>query len=288
MNLAAGVADLHVHTSASDGTSTVLERVQQASGCGLEAIAITDHDSIPDSLDGAVSRHGELEVITGVEVRAGVRDTKIEILGYYVDPDDEDLIDVLERTRQFRRDRNRVLVENVNESVDVDLDYERLSGSVDGMLGRPHIADELVRAGIVDSIGEAFETYLGTEGSAYVPMERLPASAVVNAIQSAGGVASLAHPGRIRSEDVEGILEALQIAGIDAIEVKYPYDDAPDEGYAPVDANDAAAFADTFELLETGGSDCHGPGSGKFRFGDIRVGRDELDAIRELAEQRGS
>lgn len=288
MDLAAGVADLHLHTTASDGTSTVAERVAQADERDLKAIALTDHDCIAESRTNPVTRQTGIEVVTGVEVRADVLDTKVEILGYYVDPENDELADVLERTRQFRQERNRRLIENVRSETGIDLDYERTAASIDGMLGRPHVAAELVDTGIVDSIGEAFETYLGNDGSAFVPMERLSAAAVVEAIQSAGGVASLAHPGRIRAEDVRELLEVLEPTGLDAIEVKYPYDDAPSEGYAAVDVADAAAFAEEFDLLETGGSDCHGPDSGKYRIGDVRIGSDSLDALRRQAEGRRS
>jgi predicted metal-dependent phosphoesterase TrpH len=119
-------------------------------------------------------------------------------------------------------------------------------------------------------------------------MERHPHEHVIDAIHAAGGVTSLAHPGRIRAtaETVREIVVRLSETGLDGIEVAYPYaaDRSPD--YADVDVAAAADMATEFDLLPTGGSDCHGPGSGKFRLGDVRVSEAELDAIRERAETR--
>jgi predicted metal-dependent phosphoesterase TrpH len=284
MTMEEGVADLHMHTTASDGTSTVDERIEQADERGLDAIAITDHDTISESLTERVTHRDGIELISGVEVRADIFDTKVEILGYYVNPTEETLQDTLEQARQFRRDRNETMVENLTEATGLDLSYEAIRAEADGNLGRPQMAQQLVDAGLVDSIGEAFGEYLGTDGDAYVPMERLPAPSVIDAVQTAGGIASLAHPGRIRSDRVPEIVPELVDAGLDAIEVRYPYDASggPDV-YADVGIEDAAALRAECDLLETGGSDCHGPDSGKFRIGSVRVSENVLSELRQAA-----
>jgi len=288
MHLADGVADLHLHTTASDGTVDLDTRVDQAGDVGLSAIAVTDHDVIADALTRRTTIRDGLEVIAGVEVRADCLDTKVEILGYFVDPTDETLGRTLERARDFRVERNRDLVANVAVETGLDVTYESLAADVEGGLGRPHVAQLLVDQGIVDSIGAAFDKYLGEEGACFVPMERHPHEHVIDAIHAAGGVTSLAHPGRIRAtaETVREIVVRLSETGLDGIEVAYPYaaDRSPD--YADVDVAAAADMATEFDLLPTGGSDCHGPGSGKFRLGDVRVSEAELDAIRERAETR--
>jgi len=286
MDTGDGVADLHLHTTASDGTCSVDDRIQQARETDLAAIAITDHDTIADELDRRVTHHGDTELITGVEVRADVLDTKVELLGYYLDPTDERLQDILEQVRSYRRNRNRRIVDRLQQETNLDRSYEDIRRTADGILGRPHIANVLVNEGIVDSVGMAFGTYLGADGTAFVPMERVPAVDVIETIQEAGGVVSLAHPGRVRTDNVEAIVENLVADGLDAIEGPYPYDEAPSEGYADVSVEDAAGFADTFELLQTGGSDCHGPDSGKFRIGEVRITRSQLNALRELATER--
>lgn len=283
-----GVADLHMHTVASDGTCTVADRGQQARERGLDAIAVTDHDSISANIEDRRTIDDDLELITGVEIRADVQDTKVELLGYFVDPTDERLADVLVKVREYRRDRNRKIIERLHETTSLDRSYEDVRGEADGILGRPHIANVLIEEGIVDSIGAAFDEHLANDGTAFVPMERVPAPEVIEAVQGAGGVVSLAHPGRIRAEYIDGIVDELVGAGLDAIEVQYPYDAAPTEGYADVSVEDAAAFAEEHGLIQTGGSDCHGPNSGKFRIGEVRVSEAQLDGLRERANRRRS
>lgn len=161
-------------------------------------------------------------MITGTEVRADVCETKVELLGYYIDPKDETLRSVLQQAREYRRERNRKIISKLNSVSDLNREYDCIRERADGILGRPHIADVLVDEGLVDSISEAFNRYLGAEGEAYVPMERVPAAEVISAIHEASGVASLAHHGRIRTDDIEGIVEELVAENIDAIEVPYP------------------------------------------------------------------
>lgn len=121
-----GVADLHTHTTASDGTSTVGERITQARECGLEAVAVTDHDRIPDELDERSRTLEGVELITGVEVKAEIRDTKVEILGYYVDPGAEELNDLLERVRRYREERNRKVTERFVDVTGIETSYEEM------------------------------------------------------------------------------------------------------------------------------------------------------------------
>lgn len=283
MSLAHGVADLHLHTIASDGTNDVEERVQQATDRGLETIGVTDHDVIGEVLQTPTTIRNGVEIVAGVEVRADFLDTKIEILGYYVDPEADTLEEKLRTTRRFRTERNRELVERLAGATGLDLDYESLAGDVDGNLGRPHLAERLLAAGVVDSIGEAFDRYLGPDGEAYVPMQRLPYTEVIDAIHAAGGAASLAHPGRIRSDRVPEMLDRLVDAGLDGIEVWYPYDEAGQDVYADVGVAEATAYAEEYDLIPTGGSDCHGEGSGKFRIGTVRSPAETVGRLRAAA-----
>ncbi|GAB3411993.1 PHP domain-containing protein [Haloparvum alkalitolerans] len=276
-------ADLHLHTTASDGTCSIPDRVEQAVERDLDSIAITDHDRIDDVLTERVELRNGISIVTGVEIRADLFDTKIEILGHFVDPDNEELLDALDQTREFRRERNRQLVSNLTNATELDLSYEALQEEADGTLGRPHLAERLVDGGVVDSIGEAFDAYLGTGAEAYVPMKRLPHGTVLNAIHAAGGVASLAHPGRIRSERVPEMVDTLADSGLDGIEVWYPYDSAGPDAYADIDVAEADELAAEYDLLRVGGSDCHGPGSGKFRIGGTGISREQFELLRETA-----
>ena len=286
MELSAGVADLHMHTTASDGTCSVADRIDQAADRELDGIAITDHDSISSDLTDRVSSERDVELVTGVEVRADVRNTKVELLGYYVDPDDEGMTGVLREVRESRRERNRQIIDRLHEVTSLDRSYNDIKSEADGILGRPHIAGVLVDASIVDSVSEAFGEYLANDGAAFVPMERIPAPRVIDAIHGANGIVSLAHPGRVRTDDIESIVADLVEAGLDGIEVPYPYSEAPSEGYSDITSETAAALADTHDLLSTGGSDCHGPDSGKFRIGEVCITRDQFDDIRIRAKER--
>lgn len=280
------IADLHMHTVASDGTCTVAERITQAHKGNLSAIAITDHDSISSDLIKRRRFTDKIELITGVEVRADVLETKVELLGYYVDPEDERLAEVLSNVRTHRKNRNMRIIERLNEITSLNRSYPDIKSNAEGLLGRPHIAQILIEEDIVDSISAAFDEYLASDGKAFVPMERVPAADIIAAIQGAGGVVSLAHPGRIRSDSIEEIVDKLVEVGLDAIEVQYPYDEAPSEGYADVSVDDAATLAEKHELLQTGGSDCHGPDSGKFRIGEVTIPEAQLEALRVRADQR--
>lgn len=270
--------DLHTHTTASDGTLTLSERVALAAELGIDHVAITDHDIIHYDLDSPLQTRAGVEVITGVEIRADLFETKIELLGYFVAPTHAGLSDLLGRARKFRRDRNRAMVESLAAETGLDLDYNSLSDSVEGNLGRPHLASLLMKENTVDSIDTAFEEYLAESGRAFVPMERHPADAVLSMIHEAGGIASLAHPGRIRTdrETVERMVDELAMQGLDGLEVWYPYSEGSQEEYADINVKEANGLAKAYELIPTGGSDCHGPGSGKDWMGMVTVSRSSL------------
>lgn len=283
-----GVADLHTHTTVSDGTSTVAERVEQARERGLEAVAITDHDRISDELEGRSRTIGGVELITGVEVKAEARGKKVEILGYYVDPDADELDEVLRRVRRYREERNRKMTDRFVEATGIETSYEEMCERADGGLGRPHFARLLVEEGFVETVSEAFDVYLGEDGDVYVPSEKVDYASVVRSIHEAGGVASLAHPGRIDAEtdEVRKIVEEMTQNGLDGIEVWYPYGEISSNRGSGVGVKEARELADKHNLLRTGGSDCHGEGSEKFRIGDVRVPVADLRRLREAANER--
>lgn len=285
MNHGPGSADLHLHTTASDGTNDVVTRITQAVDRGLEAIAITDHDIVSDELSKATEFRRGVEIVAGVEVRADLFDTKIEILGYFIDPNNEVLCETLSTARRYRMQRNKEMVNRLSKSTTLDLSYKRLQAEVQGNLGRPHMAQKLVDTDIVESIGGAFDKFLGPDGKAYVPMNRLPYQRVLDAIHAAGGVTSLAHPGRIRSERVHQMVDHLVDGGLDGIEVWYPYSESGPDAYAEISVDDALALAEAHDIIPTGGSDCHGEDSGKFRIGDVRSPASTLEKLRTAAER---
>lgn len=255
-------ADLHIHTTGSDGTDSFDNRLKQARERGLNSIAITDHDMIINQLDAGSANYEDLTVVTGVEIRADLFNTKIELLGYFVDPDNNRLKNVLQEARQHRMKRNRKLVAQLNEIANLNIEYDDLQASIQGEIGRPHLAKILVEQGCANSISEAFSDYLAEGGDCFVPMKRIPCKEVIEAIQTAGGIASLAHPGRIRSDCIPTIISEAIDYGLDAIETWYPYQDT---AFGVLDAD---KLARKHGILRTGGSDCHGQRSGKFRIGN--------------------
>lgn len=176
MDISVGIADLHTHTVASDGTCAVFDRVRQARKHDLDSIAITDHDCISEDISDRVTQQGHIELIAGVEVRADVQGTKVELLGYFVDPEDGQLDDILAEVRACRRDRNRRIIDRLHETTSLERSYDDIREEADGILGRPHIANVLIEEGIVGSIREAFDEYLANNGTAFVPMERVLAA----------------------------------------------------------------------------------------------------------------
>jgi predicted metal-dependent phosphoesterase TrpH len=280
------LADLHIHTTSSDGTDSLSTRLEQAEDRGLSTIAVTDHDTISLDLTDRSTEVDGIELISGVEVRADLFDTKVELLGYYVDPSSPRLDAVLEQARSYRHDRNREILDRLEEVTDESYSYTDLSEQTDGLLGRPDIAAELVDQGIVDSIGAAFDEHLGADGDAFVPMERVPAGEVIDAIQAANGVVSLAHPGRIRSDRVPEMVSGLTDLGLDGIEVWYPYGSSGPDAYADIEVDGADALASDHGLVRTGGSDCHGSTSEKFRIGSVGVPPESLERLRDTAVDR--
>jgi predicted metal-dependent phosphoesterase TrpH len=219
-----------------------------------------------------------------------MRDTKVEILGYYVDPNAEGLKEVLRRVRGYREERNRKVTERFVEVTGVETSYGEMCERAEGGLGRPHFARLLIEEGLVDTVSEAFEEYLGEDGDVYLPSEKVGYGSVVRAIHEAGGVASLAHPGRIDIDTdadkggVPAMVEEMAQNGLDGIEVRYPYGDISSGRGSDVGTEEALELAEEHGLLRTGGSDCHGEGSEKFRIGDVRVPAEDLRQLRSASE----
>lgn len=284
MSSSSHTADLHVHTTASDGTVDIGTRIDQAKKADLDAIAITDHDTIGSKLTSRRMKIKGVEVITGVEVRADIMDTKIEILGYYVDPTDSGLSELLKQARQFRKERNDEMMQRLTKTVGIEVSRDTVP-TTEGSIGRPHLAKFLVQSDIVSSIQDAFDEYLADDTQCFVPMKRIPSREVIKQIQNAGGITSLAHPGRISvsPESVEEMVTQLTGLGLDAIEVWYPYSGG-ESRHADIGAETASRLADECDLLRTGGSDCHGPNSGNYRLGEMTVPDDELEIIRNQAK----
>lgn len=242
--------ELHCHTTASDGTLTPEELIALAVRRGLEAIAITDHDTTaafqPATAAAAPYR---LEVIPAIEINAEVGGLDVHVLGYYLDPSHAGLQQALTGLQEARVRRAHEMVELL-ASLGAPLEYERVQHFAAGdSVGRPHVARALVEAGHVKDLPDAFERYLATGKPGYVPRRNLGPAEAIRLIREAGGVAVLAHPGLIGDETMT---ERLVPAGLQGLEVHYPQ-------HPPLLREHYAALAARLGLVVTGGSDYHGP-----------------------------
>ncbi len=242
--------DLHLHTTASDGTLRPTELIVKAASLGLSALSITDHDSF-GGIDEAAAAAGEcdIELIPGVELSSYYRGQDVHILGYFIDHHDPILTERLRYLRESRELRARKIVEKLN-SAGATVTWADVEKYAKGeAVGRPHLAQALVDRGVVGNISEAFDQYLGRDGPAYVPKYVLDLEDIFDVIHGAGGLASLAHPSHW-GVDLK-VMEKLRDRGLDAVEVWHI-------DHSEKDTCLYTEMARELGLLLTGGSDCHG------------------------------
>lgn len=187
-------ADLHTHTTASDGTLSPAELVREAAAVGLQILAVTDHDTT-DGIQQAQeeARRCGLELVPGVELSTDTAGAEVHILGYFVDWRDPEFTALLRRMREDRVERAREMVRRLNR-LGLPLTFDDVARQADGAVGRPHVARALVAAGYVSSFEEAFTRYLARGRPAYVERRRFTPEEAVEVVLRAGGVPVLAHP----------------------------------------------------------------------------------------------
>ncbi|NLV74228.1 MAG: PHP domain-containing protein [Chloroflexi bacterium] len=240
-------ADLHIHTTCSDGLLTPEQVVSQAIAQHLDVIAITDHDA----LDGVIpaqnaARGSQLRVLSGIELSAQTLGSEVHILGYFINPLDEGLQGALAGLQQARLTRAQEMLERL-KALGLPLNWQALLEETPGQaLGRPHIAAAMQRAGYVDSIQQAFSVYLGRGGAAYVPRAKVSPEDAIQLIERAGGLAVLAHPWYDQH-----LVPSLREAGLRGLEAYY-------SGYTGDMSAALMLLARQQGLLVTCGSDFHG------------------------------
>ena len=272
-------ADLHLHTIASDGTITAAEQARRAKASALSCIAITDHDVISPEIAKRVDTINGMQVIAGVEIKADFDGITGEILGYFVDPMHEGLRSFLKGMEAARIERMEGMVSHCREELDVEIEMADVRAVAEGNLGRPHLARVLVAKGVAADFSDAFNRLLGRGKPCYVPIEKHGFRDVIEIIHRAGGAASLAHPCLMRVEDWPAFLGQLKEAGLDGIEVFYPYmGSGRDLSAEPLRMK---RMAEERGFLLTGGSDDHGPDSTKISMGEIRVPYARVEALIE-------
>lgn len=251
--------DLHCHSTASDGTDSPAGLVQAAARAGLDAVAITDHDTTAGWAEAAAALPAGLSLVRGAELTCVSDDGRggyctVHLLAYLFDPEAEAMLAEHARTRAERRTRLRVMAGRMAADgypIDADALMDGLPDEVPA--GRPHLAQALVAAGVVGSVSEAFQTLLHGRNHYYVPSRKTWVVEAIDLVKAAGGVSVLAHGFAHRRGPVVNadVVAELAGAGLDGVEVDHPDHDADDRARL-------RAVAGRLGLLETGSSDYHG------------------------------
>jgi predicted metal-dependent phosphoesterase TrpH len=271
-------ADLHTHTTASDGRYRPEEVVGMARDAGLAAVAITDHDTVAGIAEALeAGRRCGIRVVPGVEISTSAEGRDIHILGYAFTPDDPVLLQRLASLREVRNRRNEEMLGKLNEmgvpiSIDEVMREAASSPRADRSVGRPHMAEVLVRKGYAADLRDAFDRYLGESGAAYVNPPRISPHEAVRWIHEAGGAAVVAHPGLYRNDRLVRDLLERAADGLEAYHSDH--DEAAERHYA--------ALAATMGKLATGGSDFHGTRAGVAFHGAVGNRTVDLAVVKEL------
>jgi hypothetical protein len=278
--------DLHTHSSYSDGSDSPSHLVERAAALGLEALALTDHDTIdgvPEAL--AAGSAAGIEVVPGIEVSLAWPKGGMHLVVLWLAHGPGPLQDRLAAVRESRTARNHLIVERLCDlGMAITID-EVEAESAGGVTGRPHIAAVMVRRGYVPDPETAFALYLGNNGPAYVGRERLDPEAAIRLARDSGGVPVLAHPHTLGIDnrlEMADLLERLIAAGLVGIESHYgTYDAAGRAGMV--------AMARRFGLVPSGGSDYHGTYKTDIALGTGRVGIPvPSDVLEDLRAERPS
>lgn len=268
------IADLHLHTFYSDGTYSPAELAAQAERHGFAAVALTDHDTVegcePTARECAALK---IEFIPGTELTAEQGGHEIHILGYCFDLQNRLLLSEIAKFQAVRQERIREMVTRLNR-LNVPLTTEAVFELANCRApGRPHVARALVEARLVGSLDEAFERFLKKNRPAWVPKFKMSASQAILLIHQAGGVAVMAHPGLNRTDEV---IPAMVEAGLDGIECFHTKHSSSTSAHY-------LELARRFNLLVTGGSDCHGASKGRPVMGTVKLPYVHVEKLRERA-----
>lgn len=277
-----GRCDLHTHTQASDGMQPPAENVRIAYAKGLAAVAITDHDTVSgvaEALDAGL-KYG-ISVVPGVEVSTRAKGKEIHVLGYYIDTEQKLFLSRLAAQRDTRAARNEAIIGKLR-GLGIEITLEQVIANLgrelkpDESVGRPHIADELVRLGAAADMRDAFDKYLADGAAAYASLPRITPQEACRWIIEAGGTPVLAHPGIYGDDElVRDIIRRSELRGIEAY-----HSDHGSEDEARYEA-----MAEEYGLLVTGGSDFHGARQGVIFHGDVGSVSVPVSVLEQLRNQ---
>jgi 3',5'-nucleoside bisphosphate phosphatase len=275
-------ADLHLHTLHSDGSWSPEEVVQAAVQHGFKTIAITDHDTVA-GIAAAQTRGAALgiEVIPGIEINSVYATSDgayldVHVLGYFIDVNCDQLHQVMQRQQEARHRLVRDTIERCNK-VGIPLTIEHVQQcSGNGSIGRPHLARAIVKAGGAADVEKAFMRFMSRESNEFIPRNSVSPQEAIAAIQAAGGLSSIAHPGK--SESMERVILDLKQVGLQGVESYH-------RSYSLKTVKHNLRLAAQHGLLVTGGSDCHGPSDGyPASIGSVKVPMDVVNNLRHFLQ----
>jgi predicted metal-dependent phosphoesterase TrpH len=270
-------ADLHLHTRFSDGTFSPEELVLQAQNHGLACIALTDHDTVEGCAPAAAACAAvHMEFIPGAELTAEHEDVEVHILGYFLNIHNQTLLKRISKFQEVRQSRIHEMVAALNR-LGVPLKVESVFALANCQSpGRPHVARALVKEKLINSLDEAFDKYLKKGRPAWVPKTKMSACEGIELIHEAGGLAVMAHPGLNRTDE---IIPDLVDAGMDGIECFHTkHSTAMSERYLEI--------ADKYNLLVTGGSDCHGFSKVRPLIGTVKLPYEHVEKLKAAVAGR--
>lgn len=247
------MVDMHTHSTKSDGTFSPSELIYYAKEKKLRAIALTDHDNINGlkEAEDLASKIG-IEFIKGIEYSCNIGKNEVHILGYFLNLDDKKFLDETNELLKTRENRNISMIEKL-QHLGFDIDYQNIKQENIGIIGRVHIANELVKKKYFTDIKEVFDKLLSKNGLAYVERENTPPHIAVEILKDNGAFISLAHPMLYSKnyQEIEILVKELKNIGLDAIELFHTSANKKDIEKLKI-------IAKRYNLLITGGSDFHG------------------------------
>lgn len=271
-------ADLHIHTTASDGVLTPEEVLKWAYNKGLKAISITDHDTISGMTKAlSINRFIDLEIVPGIELNSEYLDEEIHVLGYYINYDNKSLLAKLKEIQQFRHDRAIKMIKNLKDlNMDISIDEVKKISKGES-IGRPHIAQALINKGYSKDIKSAFRDYIGAGCPAYADRYKLSTKQAIIMINDAGGIPVLAHPGLLKNKSK---LNDILNQGFSGIEVYHSKHDNET-------VKSLKEIAKKRELIITGGSDCHGKlYNNEPILGTVTINYNEFFLLKQFAQKK--
>lgn len=252
--------DLHIHTTYSDGVFSPERIVDTAIAAGLNAIAITDHDNVlahPIATDYAEKIAKEtsttpLEILPGVEINTMFKDIEIHILGYFMNREDSDFLEMLKTQQRARIEQTEEIIRLLYKKEGINVTFDKIKSLVaeGGSIGRPHIAKAITLAGGTNSVMEAYNKYINNNSDVYVQRKTISPHEAIEIIYDAGGIPVFAHPFDV--DDAENLIKEFMHYGLRGVEAYH-------RKHSPAMVEYYSSIAEKNGLIITGGSDFHAP-----------------------------